>query len=469
MPDIIIKPSIKNMIIKGFYDINYFIKTILEEDVHLEQAVWLKNSIGKQYAFLRAGNRWGKGDCGMYKGAYTAFYKPVPQKFKTKKIHLLNTSISQDQSNIICNKFEERLLNKKYFSWLITGIKYVPFPHIIFKNNVVWWFRNAMYDGKFLEGRSYFWINFDEADLQKGILKLSDEVIEPRLWDYSGNLDLMTTPRRGKRNSFHVWKKWESLPDEKKFLFQGDSRSNTFISPDAIERMNNLPPRLFKQNVLGDWVDESGAISDDIIEYSKNISTGLLSYPEPGHLYIKPWDLARSSTYCVCPIIDIKKPHQIVHCIRFKEDKDNRNPEYWKKVEKKIKSIHRQWPGTTVIDYTGVGDVVGSYLTDIDPIMLKISERMREDLIENGLSFFESGNIGLPYIEQVEKDGTVWTAEDELRDFELNPKNIIWDFVCALFLGLWVIEGKHKKSEKPKEQARPSIVNVRGVKKHAMV
>lgn len=455
------------MLERGFHDIIYFIKEILEEDIHFEQEYWLKNSLFKQYAFLRAGNRWGKGDCGMFKGAYLAFYKPVEARYKGKKVHLLNTSLSQDQANIILNKFEERLLNKKYFSWLITGIKYMPFPHIIFKNNVVWWFRNATQNGKYLEGRSYFWTNFDEADLQPNLTSLIEKIIEPRTWDMNGFIDIMTTPRRGKKNSYALWKRWEDLPESKRYLLQGDSRNNSFLPPEAIERMNILPKRLFAQNVVADWTSDSGAFADDVVEYSKSISTGILQEAAPGHLYVKAWDLARSSTWCVCVIIDIKQPHQIVHCIRFKESADNRNPEYWRLVEAKIKSVHKKWPGVTVIDYTGVGDVVGSYIQEISPILIKLTEKLKADIITHCVTEFEHGNVGLPLIEHVAKDGTTWLAENEIRDFQIVTGNIIWDFVCALFLAIWVADGKHSQSLKPKSQSNPSVVVLKGINKHA--
>lgn len=466
--EIIIKPSVKDMLLRGFNDITYFVRELLEEDLHEEQEKWLKNSLYTRYSFIRAGNRWGKGDCGMFKGAYLAFYKPVAKRFKGKKVHLLNTSISQDQANIILNKFEERLLDKKYFSWLITGVKYIPFPHIIFKNNVVWWFRNATLGGKYLEGRSYYWTNFDEADLQPDLAGLIEKIIEPRTWDMNGFIDIMTTPRRGKKNSYILWKKWEAIADNGGVcLMKGDSRNNKFLPIEAIARMNSMPTRLLNQNVLAEWTSDAGAWTDDAIEYSKNIATGIIENPVPGHLYVKAWDLARSSTWCVCVIIDITKPHQIVHCIRFQESADNRNPEYWRLVEAKIKVVHKRWPGTTVIDFTGVGDVVGSYIQSINPVMIKLNERLKADLITHGITEFEHGNVGLPHIEHVAKDGTVWLAENEVRDFQENTHGIIWDFVCALFLAMWVADGK--EAGRKEKKARPAITGVRGVSKNVAV
>lgn len=465
--DFTIKQSTKEKLQKGFLDITFFVREILQEDLHEEQETWLKQSLFKRFGFLRAGNRWGKGDCGMFKGCYFAFYKPVPAAMKGRSVHLLNTSISQDQANIILNKFEERYKDKKLFSWMVSDIKQMPFPHVVFKNGVTWWFRNASNDGKYLEGRSYLWTNFDEADLQSELVSLVENTIEPRAWDMNGYIDIMTTPRRGKRNSYHLWKKWEHLAEKREAcLFQGDSRKNKFLPIEARERMNSLPDRLFRQNVIADWVEDGGAWTDEVIEHAKKIATGLLEEPIQGQLYVKAWDLARSSTWCVCTIMTLAKPSQIVHVIRFQENADHRNPEYWQSVEAKIKNIHSRWPGPTVVDFTGVGDVVASYISSINPILIKFTERLKYEMIIHGETEFEHGNVGLPVITHRQPDGSVWLAEDEIRNFQEDTRNIIWDFVCTVFLALWVISGKHCHSGQSSETPNPCVPSVGKAKKY---
>jgi hypothetical protein len=165
-----------------------------------------------------------------------------------------------------------------------------------------------------------------------------------------------------------------------------------------------------------------------------------------------------------------KKPNQIVHVIRFQESADNRNPEYWQLVEAKIKSVHAIWPGPTVIDYTGVGDVVASYISSINPILIKFTERLKADIITHGTTEFEHGNVGLPAVDHVHTDGSVWSAEAECREFQINTDGIIWDFVCSMFLCLWVIAGKHNANGKPQQLSiMPSIPLIRGVSKYGSV
>ena len=196
-----VKRSFQEKIEKGFEEPVYFANEFLEKELHKEQEIALKGMLLKD-AFVNCGNRWGKGDLIAVKQSWIAFYKPVAYKFKDKLVNLLNTSISQDQANIILNKFEEDFTDIKNFSWIIKDIKKSPFPHIIFRNKVTWWFRNASLNGKYLEGRNYFDINFDESDLYPDYKKFVEGILEPRAWDMGGQISHTTTPRRGKKNSY---------------------------------------------------------------------------------------------------------------------------------------------------------------------------------------------------------------------------------------------------------------------------
>lgn len=468
-----IKKGIREKFEKGFEDIVFFHTDILERDLHNGQARCLKGMKLKD-TFIHCGNRYGKGDIGLGYLAWLAFYKPVG-KFKNRHIDLLNTSISQDQANIIFNKFEQNLLDKKYFSWMIKDVKKSPFPHIDFKNDTTLWFRNASQNGKYLEGHSYFHINFDESDLQENYLYFIENILAPRVWDFGGNISHMTTPRRGKKNAFKVMDNMKKEVQRGKpdvFVFNGDSRENKFLHPKAIDKMNNLSTRLLNKNVLGLFEDSDGIISNEHLDYAESIAIGLMDKPRPGYSYTSAWDLARSSTYCCGATIEIDpdptKPLQLVSFERF-QDAENKDREYWKKVERRIKERDQKWFGKSVIDKTGVGDVVFSYIEEIDPIGIQLAQengRLREDIINEGITTIEMGMIGIPGgIEQV-IDNELWTLRDELTDFDPeNLKYVIWDMVCAIFLAIWVARG-HRFSNKEKPKKIPSVCGVRGVNKH---
>ena len=111
----------------------------------------------------------------------------------------------------------------------------------------------------------------------------------------------MTTPRRGKKNSYKTYsemKKEFEKGNKDIYIHRGDSRENKFLHPKAIEKMNKLPKRLFNKNVLGNYSDSGGVLTSDILDIAERKGVGILEEQERGYWYVTGWDLARSSTYC---------------------------------------------------------------------------------------------------------------------------------------------------------------------------
>lgn len=473
--DIFVKPAFKEIIKRGFFHIPTFCREILELDLHDQQIEALNGLRARSESAVVCGNRWGKGDLIKIYGAWLAAYKPVPKKFSDKKIPILNTSISQDQANIVFDKFIDTCSEKPRFKWLIKDIKRSPFPHIIFRNGVTWWFRNASQNGKFLEGRSYFWANFDEADLQDDFPKFLDDILLPRIWDFGGPLTWTTTPRRGKRNAYRRWEHINSIKnagDKSVFRFQGDSRKNKFLHPSAIDKMNRLPKRLLNKNVLGIFEDSAGILSADALDYCELVSDGLIQKPIPGRKYINTWDFARSSTFNTGVTIELSQPLQLRSWER-RQDPGNHNRTYWQLVTKLVKNRHLKFPSITGIDATGLGDVLGSFLSDINPVLVKFNHQLRNQIIEQGVSTIQAGDIGIPFsqINQV-INNEYWSARDEFTDFDPEALDIvIWDFVCAVFMGIWLAKGfRPKESTRKKKKSKPRLsASVKGASKYATV
>jgi hypothetical protein len=472
--DICVKTEYREKVERGYGSIPYFAREILEQDLHVEQEAALAGMRCREESAIVTGNRWGKGDLIKIFGSWIAMYKPVDKKFREKSVSILNTSISQDQANIVFDKFQDTLLDKKGFSWAIKDIKKSPFPHIVFKSGITWWFRNASQNGKFLEGRSYFWSNFDEADLQDDFQTFLEDILLPRLWDYGGPLTWTTTPRRGKRNAY---KRWDALRGRIKagsplgYAFQGDSRRNKFLHASAIEKMNRLPPRLLNKNVLGMFEDSSGVITADALEYCQLVADGVQEKPIPGRRYINAWDFARSSTFNVGLTIEVGEPLQLRSWER-KQDPGNRNRLYWQGITESVKARHKVWRGATAVDATGLGDVLGSYLEAINPVLFKLNPGLRAQIIEEGVTTIEAGEIGLPLREITQvKGGEYWSLEDELTDFDPEALDVlVWDFVCALFIGIWLARGNRPRTAGGSKKAKPRVYPVaRGVAKHVAV
>jgi hypothetical protein len=476
--DFIIKPALCEIIEKGYGNIPYFGREILGMDFHEEQEEHLRAIPGHEEVAIATGNRWGKGEEVLALGGYIGMYKPVSRKFKTENIPILNTSISQDQANIVFDKFESRLTNKPRFSWAVSDVKKSPFPHIVLKTGVTWWFRNASQNGKFLEGRSYFWANFDEADLQPEFQKFLEDILWPRLWDYGGFLTWTTTPRQGKRNAYKEWQAMESSirgGDTKKLLLRGDSRKNKFLHESAREKMDKLPERLLNKNVLGLFEDTEGVLTSEALEFCELVADGLRGEAEAGHRYINFWDFARSRTFNCGGTLEVGERLQLRSWERT-QDPEKKDREYWQRIAHRVRERHRKWRGVTVIDATGLGDVLASFLSDIQPICIKLeggATGLRAAIIEEGISVVQMAEIGLPLSEVAHTlNGVYWSLKDEMLNFEPSAlQHIVWDFICSLFLGIWVARGKRTgPKSNGKKKAPPRVKpRVKGVPRHAVV
>ena len=470
--EILVKEGMKEKIEKGFFDKSYYAHEFLEMETHSDQNQCLSLSQGKDHFPIVTGNRWGKGIVVLINGAWHANYKPVAPQFKNLDLDMLNTSISQDQANIVFNKFLNNIKDSKKFSWLIDDIKHSPFPHIIFINKVKWWFRNASQDGKFLEGHAFFHANVDEADHFPDFYYFINEILAPRLWDYNGDLTWTTTPRKGKRNAYKVYQEIISKTkagDTSVSYFNGDSRKNTFLHKSAIEKMNKLPQRLLNKNVRGLFEDSEGEIGNDTLDFCELVSTGLLNTPQPGKRYLNIFDLARSSTFTTGITLEFSDPFlQVVDWERHQESKDSKNRSWWQLIEKRIRQRNERWRGRTVIDATGLGDVMDSMLCDINPIPIKLSTTLRNNIIDEGIGTLQQGLIGIPLtsIHHVLND-EYWSLRDEFIDFDRKALDkIIWDMVCALFLGIWVAKGKTNSNTNVNTTPLPA--RAKGVKRHAV-
>lgn len=478
MIDLNIKKSFRDKVQKAFTDPIYFVYEFLEEEMHEDQKKAMRLIHNKDESALVCGNRWGKGDLLKHYFAYLAAFKPVEKKFADRKLNMLNTSISQDQANIIFDKFCDTLLDKPKFSWLIKDYKKSPFPHIIFKTDVTLWFRNSSQDGKFLEGRSYFFANFDEADLQRDFKWFINEILSPRLWDFGGQLCWTTTPRRGKKNAYKLWDTMNSqikAGNKKIVTFRGDSRNNTFLSEKAIEKMNALPERLLNKNVKGIFEDSYGEITQESLDFCELQSAGMLSEPIAGCKYINTWDFARSHTFNVGVTIEVSDPLQL-RSIERKQDPGKRNKLYWQHVCMRVRDRGSKWKGVTGIDATGIGDVLSSFLCDTAHIPFNFGKgqgALRDEIVDTGVAAIQCGEIGLPLSDprlNIVTNGELWSARDELSDFDRNTLDtLIWDFACALFMGIYLAKGKRGKvNSKSKIIPSISVPAITGAPKYAM-
>ena len=260
-----------------------------------------------------------------------------------------------------------------------------------------------------------------------------NQVIMMRLADRAEMLDYTSTPK-GKNWFYRKCCELGKNPGLG-YVQNGDSRENSHISREYLDRMRkSLSPAKVEQNIKGLFVDDaSQVIREEYIRSAMISSTGL-SKPIQGHRYCHGWDLARKRTFTVGVTLDVThRPYQVVSLDRFQRE--------WKDVYAAIRARQKEYGGEVIVDSTGLGDVVVSELRDIKPQGFNFGERggkAKSELIANLEKMHALGQVAYPYIERIQKDGELWTLQDELRNFYWD-KNAECDAVMALALALWLV------------------------------
>ena len=422
---------------KALVDPEYFAKQVLNLSLHEGQKEWLIHSNSREN-LLVTGNRWGKSFVSAIKILHRAIFRIRKLKYdRWKKYRIVTASITQDQANIVFNQTVQLARESKILEPLILTITKTPFPKMLFSNGAVIEARSTQNRGEYLLGNDYDYFIFDEVAFESAPEYVVEEVIQMRLTDREGMLDLISTPN-GKnwfyRRALEIKKK------KRRGYFQsGDSRENIFISKDALEdRLYNFSERRVQQNIMGQFVDSGGEIIkgayvDRALEEFQQVKEQYNEYDDT--YYISGWDLARKKTATVGVTVQVKNGQAIVVALERFRQLD------WEIVINKIKERQHLYPGRLLIDATGLGDVVVEQLSEYNPTPVIFTEAIKAELLTNVEFFHVRNKIFYERWEILDGDGKIWAFEDEMREARWD-KNNECDSIMALALSLWPLYRK---------------------------
>lgn len=378
---------------------------------------------------LATGNRWGKSYAQAIKILHRAFFRIRPLQYDTSgRYTVVVASITQDQANIIFNAAVRLIRRNTLLSALVLSVKRTPYPELIFKNGAVITARTTQNRGHYLLGNDYDLFSFDEAAFEVDPEYLINDVIMMRLADRDGILDLVSTPNG--KNWFYRRMLELEKDAERGYVQFGDSRENPYISSGAIaRRVSSLPPDRVAQNIEGRFIDNTRTIfSTDDIDHA--LIEGSLEPPRADRRYVSGWDLARKQTHTVGMTFDVtEKPYRLVALARF----TNRS---WFDVMEAIRRMRAEYRSLLVVDATGLGDVVVANLSDLNPIGVIFTPRMKSELLANLLLMHNRRELVYQDVVQHEPGGRIWSLEQELREITWENNNR-YDAVMAMALALW--------------------------------
>ena len=184
---------------------------------------------------------------------------------------------------------------------------------------------------------------------------------------------------------------------------------------------------------MGEFVDSGGEIlSGAYVDSALANYTAFESHftQREAVQYYSGWDLARKQTATVGVTIEVANGLvRVVMLERFQKFD-------WDVVVEKIKQRQHRYPGKLLVDATGLGDVIVEQLRGYKPEAVHFTEMVKAELLSNVEYFHATQKIGYGSWTMPDKNGAVWSLEDELREARWD-KNNTCDALMALALALW--------------------------------
>lgn len=403
------------------------------------QALWLRNS-QKPLNLCRAGNRWGKTESVAIKHLWKCCFKIRDARWSyDSPYRTVNTSISLDQASLPIHKawqIVNREENRNFFNVFIKRLVRTPFPRIEFKNQSTFWARSTARHGEYLEGWDFDYASYDECAFDPQFAHILDEVLSLRLLDRGGQIDCISTGKRG--SAFNERFNKALLTPDLNFTYQGKTTDNPNLDQTALNRLiNTLDSGLLEERIYGGERPNEGRIPHASIMRAIRQSTGL-NGAYSGKRYSTGWDLAKTRNMTVGVTLDITgQPYQVVAWEAFNQNTLGIENEmtYWEHVWNRILNRWKIYGGMTHVDVTGIGSIITDYLSEIQAEPLSFSGQRVNELIACIEIALGLGVLGFPLLEMERPDTSRWNIVNELE--ELNNELTGLDTTTAIALSLW--------------------------------
>lgn len=243
----------------------------------------------------------------------------------------------------------------------------------------------------------------DEAAKMKR--EVWEEAIRPTLADRNGFAVFTTTPF-GRNWLFELFTKGQDSLAEDWESWQFGTISNPYIPPSEVElARQSLPERAFRQEWLGEFIDDNGSVFRGVKECIdsslKKLNTvanpQIFEQPQEGKMYVGGVDLAKHEDFTVI-IIARADNKTVVYFDRF-------NQIDWNLQKERIKKASLLYNNARlVVDCRGVGDGIFDDLkrlqVNVEPFNLS-SNAIKEQLIENLTIAIENREIRYPEIPEL--------------------------------------------------------------------
>lgn len=277
-------------------------------------------------------------------------------------------------------------------------------------------------------GFQYGFVVVDEAAKVAKLEQAWMFTIIPTLLIPQGHALLLSTPR-GRDYWYYLCQK--HLTDPEWSHMNASSYQNPYIQPEDIEGMKaDMTPRAFSQEVMAEFLDNSGGVFQGI---ENCIKAGMCNQqPQPGTRYTMGVDFGRVEDYTVITIFN-DEAEQVYHERIRQLD--------WTLILDRVVAVQKQYNAELWYDAQGLGQPMNDLLTERGARKLHpytMSNQSKMELVTNLAIKMANGDIALQDIRE---------QTDELISFEyfVTPSGNVTakaasghdDCVIALALAVW--------------------------------
>lgn len=257
--------------------------------------------------------------------------------------------------------------------------------------------------------------------------------LRPMLSDNLG-AGLFISKPKGKNWFYDFYLRGES--DEEDWTNWWSSRAtaydNPFIDDDEIDAAaRELPDRVFKQEYLAVFLDDSGGVfpglrERNVVDYDWEARNG-------NGPYIHGWDFARHQNWTVGITLDTDG--LLVNYKRIQTTT-------WPRIQQTIEKAYAEYPGIVRVDASRDNKIVTDLEDEGVPVdAVQFTTKTKRELVDNLAVRLENQEITLPEIQQL-------LNELELFEFEMTPNRNVryhapegWNDDCVDALALAAKEG----------------------------
>lgn len=263
-----------------------------------------------------------------------------------------------------------------------------------------------------------------------------ESTLRPTLSDTQGRAMFISTPR-GRNWFYELFARGQDpqYPDYESFTFP--TSSNPYIKDEEIEQARTtLPSDVFSQEYLAEFMVNSAGV----FRHIHNCVKGVLEEPQPGHVYVIGWDLAKYSDFSVITVVDIGRKHVVAF--------DRFNGINYTLQLKRLEAVAKKYNNARVVmDSTGPGEPLLDQVSALGIHVegMNFTNAKKQQVIDNLSLQIEQEEVSFPEISELINELSIYKYE-MTRAGNVKyaaPSGYHDDCVISLALAVW--ELTHRK------------------------